>query len=222
MARNFVIASSQSLSDTTTPPVTALPFTFAAWVKLTAIGGVQTLAAVSEGSTAENWVELIVDTGGNLLAQYHGNGGSTVSANAGVVSSGTWLHAGAVFTSASDRTAYWDGSGVNNTTAANALGTVNYTTLGTLRYVGTFVDFLGGDLAEAAMWNVALTAAEMASLAKGMSPQFVRPAALVGYWPLLGNESPEVDRTKQLNHLTLTNTPTKAAHPRVYMPVAGR
>ena len=67
------------------------------------------------------------------------------------------------------------------------------------------------------MWDVALTDDEVATLAKGVCPLFVRPGNLLAYWPLIGNNSPEIDCVGRFE-MTLTNSPGTSAHPRVYMP----
>lgn len=53
--------------------------------------------------------------------------------------------------------------------------------------------YFDGDIAEAAIWNVALSDAEIAMLAKGLSPLRVRPASLVSYVPMNGAASPVID-----------------------------
>lgn len=79
--------------------------------------------------------------------------------------------------------------------------------------------FADGRVAEAAIWNVALTASEVAALAKGVSPLQIRPASLQAYWPLIGRQSPEPDWVGGFN-LTLTNAPANAAHVPVMPPYA--
>lgn len=66
--------------------------------------------------------------------------------------------------------------------------------------------------AEVGIWNAALTASEVASLAKGMTCDKVRPQSLVFYAPLVR------DLNDQKGGLTITNNnaATVAAHPRVY------
>ncbi len=75
---------------------------------------------------------------------------------------------------------------------------------------------LTGNLAEVGIWNVSLTAAELAILSKGYSPLFVGPSALVAYWPIVGRTSPEINLVGGGNG-TLTGT-ANAAHPRIIMP----
>jgi hypothetical protein len=80
--------------------------------------------------------------------------------------------------------------------------------------IGNFngVDLLNGRIAEVGIWNVALTAAEIASLADGMTCDKVRPQSLVFYAPLVR------DLQDVRGGLTITNnnTATVANHPRVY------
>lgn len=80
------------------------------------------------------------------------------------------------------------------------------------RSSGTFDRGLDGRLAELAVWNVVLTAAEVASLAQGFRPQRIRPQSLVFCVPLL--------RTNQDIRNATVGTTTGAtggsAHPRVY------
>jgi len=71
---------------------------------------------------------------------------------------------------------------------------------------------MGGQIAEVGIWNAALTAAEIASLAKGMTCDKVRPQSLVFYAPLVR------DLIDQKGGLTITNNnaATVADQPRVY------
>jgi hypothetical protein len=52
---------------------------------------------------------------------------------------------------------------------------------------------IAGNIAHPAIWNVALTDAEVAMLASGLSPLRVRPQSLIFYLPTLGRDSPEID-----------------------------
>ncbi len=72
--------------------------------------------------------------------------------------------------------------------------------------------YFDGTIAEVGIWNAALTAAEVASLAKGMTCDKVRPQSLVFYAPLVR------DLIDYKGGLTLTNnnSATVANHPRVY------
>lgn len=64
-----------------------------------------------------------------------------------------------------------------------------------------------GSIAEVAIWNAALTDAEIAALAKGTSPLQVHPANLKGYYPLWGvGATGDPDLSGNAGHLTETGT----------------
>jgi hypothetical protein len=66
--------------------------------------------------------------------------------------------------------------------------------------------YFPGLLAEIGVWNTVLTNNEIKSLATGILPYQVRPASLVGYWPLWGLTSPEPDLSGNAHNGTLTGT----------------
>lgn len=68
-----------------------------------------------------------------------------------------------------------------------------------------------GMIAEFAIWDIELTDVECFALNDGISPNRIRPSAMVGYWPLYGNSSPEPDLSGNGNNGTVTGT-TKADH----------
>ena len=71
---------------------------------------------------------------------------------------------------------------------------------------------MNGLIAEVGIWNVALTADEIASLADGMTCDKVRPQSLVFYAPLVR----ELQDVKGGLTITNNNGATVANHPRVY------
>lgn len=70
----------------------------------------------------------------------------------------------------------------------------------------------GGTIAEIGIWSATLTAAEVASLAKGMTCDKVRPQNLVFYAPLVRDL---IDAKSGLA-ITNNNGATVAPHPRIY------
>jgi hypothetical protein len=103
--------------------------------------------------------------------------------------------------------------GGNSNTNTTSLGTVTPTALHIgARFANTFGGFTNGLIAEVGIWDVALTPEEIASLAKGMTCDKVRPQSLVFYAPLVR------DLVDAKGGLTITNnnTATVANHPRVY------
>jgi len=72
-----------------------------------------------------------------------------------------------------------------------------------------------GLMAECGIWNVALTAAQIQELANGVLPSAVQAANLVGYWPLTGTDSPELDRSGNGNNGTVVGgAPMNTDRPR--------
>ena len=126
---------------------------------------------------------------------------------------GTWYSACAVFASATSRSAYINGGSKATDTTSRTETTLNETLIGAFVNNGpTYSQFFGGGLADAAIWNVALSDAEVALL-EVMPPFAMRPDALVGYWPLFGDAaSPEPDFSGRANTLTITGT-TRLDHP---------
>jgi hypothetical protein len=147
-------------------------------------------------------------------------GGGSIAASTIGYSASTWHHAASVFASSTSNTVYLDGG--NNTTDATdkTPPSVNRTTIGALRQA-TNVNFFAGRLAFPCVWNAALTAAEIASLARGAHPSTVRPESIVALWELTGGSSPEPDRFGGFG-LTLTASPTVADNPRILLPGRNR
>ena len=123
----------------------------------------------------------------------------------------TWNHAAGVYTSATSRTAYLNGGG--STTNTTNIAISNFAQIGIgARDALAWGGFYNGDIAEVGIWNAALTADEIASLARGMTCDKVRPQSLVFYAPLVR------DLNDQKGGLTITNNngATVANHPRIY------
>lgn len=96
----------------------------------------------------------------------------------------TWHHAAGTWGSSTDRNIFMDGGNTaQNTESRTPANTPTRTWLGGRSLPENSFD---GDLAEVAMYDVKLTAEEVAAIASGMSPLSVRPEALLAYWPLHG------------------------------------
>lgn len=126
----------------------------------------------------------------------------------------TWSHVAVTYDGGSDvsgLTFYLNGAAQTKEHTQNNLSA---TTLNDLNpRIGSrqaSAEFHNGGLAELGVWNVALTAAEVAGLAKGQPVQKVRPAALLHCPPL-------VREIIDLKGLTMSATATSVSdHPRVY------
>lgn len=214
MARTFVVASSQYL-EYATAIVTAYPFTMAAWFNSTSVAVDQSIMSLADAAgTGEIWHLTARGTVGGDPVQFTSRAGgvNSVAGTAAGFSANTWHHACGVGASATDRTVYIDGGNPGTNVTSSTPSGLDATTIGRISSSSpTF--YFGGRIAEAAIWNVALDAAEVAALAKGFSPRLIRPASLLAYWPLIGNYDPEIDlRAGQA--LTVTGA-TVGDHPRI-------
>jgi hypothetical protein len=202
--------------------LTAAPLTMACWFKAEAATGAYQLVTVSNAGTAGAATRFTLIAAGQVagdpvrVVTTNTSNVSGVADTTSGFSTNTWHHACGVFESASSRTAYIDAgsSGTNTTSVTPTL--LNRTNIGVifLQSVGgtSGTGFMDGQIAEVGIWNVALTTAEIASLADGMTCDKVRPQSLVFYAPLVR------DLIDYKGGLTITNnnTATVANHPRVY------
>ena len=193
------------------PASTSAPMTMACWFYMI-LGGVKPILTAGVVGGNDKF-QLYASSGAN------GGTGAFVQAAAvgdtGVQNSNlallTWHHGASVFSSTTNRIAYFNGaSGTSNTASVSPSG-FNTFDIGT-RYSPTLGNYLNGRVAEVGIWNAALTAAEIASLAKGMTPDKIRPQNLVFYAPLVRN----LQDVKGGLAITNNNGATVANHPRVY------
>jgi len=127
-----------------------------------------------------------------------------------------WHHACAVFPDVNSRTAFLDGVPALTTT------TISHPTGIDAMDVGFEGDLTSGDpwdgrLAHVAVWDIALTTADVEMLAAGISPLKVRPNNLIFYAPLRLQSGDERDLVGGKT-LTDVNTVTAADGPRAFAP----
>ncbi len=154
------------------------------------------------GATASDPIQLgaITDGGAGVNAQ----------TSAGYTT-GTWTHACGVAASATSRTAYISGGSSGSNTTSRLMTGLDRLIIGSRRSAGSLGAYHNGRIAEVAVWNVALTAEEVALLATGLQPDQVEPAALRFYAPLVRNI---VDRFGA--PLSASSGTTVADHPRIF------
>jgi len=207
MAYQFTAASSQYLSSLA--PLTNVPLTICCWVKFNSNTGADQIA-VSIGNGVTHRLQIGTF---NLQNFYIASVGTTqgTSEVTGDIAVNSWNHICGVTPSTSSRTIYKNGiAGTTNNTNI-ALNNFTEVLVGARRNTALGL-FTNGNIAEVGIWNAALTAAEIASLAKGMTCDKVRPQSLVFYAPLVR------DLTDQKGGLSITNNngATVATHTRVY------
>jgi hypothetical protein len=209
MAYSFVRTSSQNLSTSSTP-VTTYPATIAALCRTSNTTNNQTLASINRGNT-ENFFINIEGAVNDKFGVFVNTGATGVNSTS-TYPVGNYFSGVGVFSSSTSRTAYLDG-GSSATDATSALTTsLVAIRIGALTINNSIFDYMDGQLAEIAIWNVALTDAEAVSLAKGFKPTRIRPQSLVFYAPLIRT----LQDTRGGRVITNNNSATVAAHPRVY------
>ncbi len=213
MARNFVASSSQYLSGTIA--AVAAPYSMWVWARPGAagMGTNRVIMALSQAGSGDGKSRrfVLLSTDKVLYQDHDGTNAGTIITS-GAVSSGTLYGIGASSSGVASRILYALGETITDTTSITVTG-INLMSFGRRE---AFADqYYDGDIAEAALWNIDLTATEMAMLNLGISPLLVRPSSLVSYWNLYGTYSPERDRMVANASLTLTNSPVQAVHPRI-------
>jgi len=209
MAYEFTSANSTHLT-TASAPVSSHPCTLACWFYSNSLTDCA-LLTVENPSGHLTLMNIGTNSNGTVRANIYNNSGVSFDTTA-TYNNQEWIHICCVFNSATSRTLYLNGA--NSVTNTN-----NVTTSGLTRiaisgrsYIGSTSAFANGRVAESGIWNAALTAEEIASLAKGMTCDKVRPQSLVFYAPLVR------DLLDAKGGLTITNnnSATVADHPRIY------
>jgi hypothetical protein len=211
MAVEFNDASNEYLSNNS-PPVTSEPLTLAAWFYSDDLVNRQALINITDESDSEWGFSLVIrgDVGGDPIQAHKWDQGSGAASSTTGYSSNTWHHGCAVFASTVSRTIYLDGgSSASNTTNVTNIITYDSLNIGAVK-VASPTAYMSGRIAEAAIWNAALTAAEAAALAAGYSPLLIRPANLVFYVPLVRDADEDIVGGLSL---TANGTPTVEPHP---------
>lgn len=123
-----------------------------------------------------------------------------------------WHHGAAVFPDVANSAVYIDGGskGTGNNAASTSVP-LDRTSIGYL--TPGFEKYCDGSIAWAAYWSLALSDAQVASLAAGYSPLQIAPQALVAFYPLGGlHIANDKDIVGGLD-LTAQNAPTWDDHP---------
>jgi hypothetical protein len=202
--------------------LTAAPLTMACWFNVDSVTVNHSLVSITNSGIAGSITRFAMFAAGAISGDPVRVIASDAASNNGIASTTSgysanfWHHAAGVFTSASSRSVYLDGGNSATDTTSITPTLLDRTNIGVqfLQNAGgtSGIAFADGLIAEVGIWNAALTAAEIASLAKGMTCDKVRPQSLVFYAPLVR------DLIDQKGGLTITNNnaATVAAHTRVY------
>jgi hypothetical protein len=206
MASAFTGSSSQYLSATN--PVSAAPFTIAAWARISNTSGNKGIVSL-HSSTAQRFLLYM---SGSTPSFFVNDSVTFTQPQAGTASANTWFHVAAVEAAANSHKVVFNGTTSQTLTGSRPPSGINGLVIGGDSANGNASNFMTGQIAEVGIWNVALADAEIASLADGMTCDKVRPQSLVFYAPLVREL---IDARGGLT-ITNNNAATVAAHTRVY------
>lgn len=185
---------------------------------------------LATGQTAHFYIARDATTGGSCYsillqayktninridsAVYKSGGASTVLGGTTTLSANVWYHVCTTYQFVADGTSVYRlyFNGTEQASSTTAVGPINQATVATEigRRSGSVQYPANARMADVGIWNQTLTAAEVASLADGMSCDKVRPQGLVLYAPLVRD-------LIDLKGNTLTNNSTTVVdHPRIY------
>jgi len=204
--------SSQYLSATN--PLSSEPMTLACWWYANNTTADHTLISINGSSTISYFqLQAAGSVSGDPIraVTFDGTAAVGIAATATGFSANAWNHACGVFTSNAARTAYINGGSSGTNTVSVTVPSIVRMSIGVISW-NTPVNYANGRIAEVGIWSAALTAEEVASLAKGMTCDKVRPQSLVFYAPLIR----ELQDLRGGLAITNNNTATVANHPRVY------
>jgi len=146
------------------------------------------------------------------------DGGFAVTNGGGSVTAGVWSHICGRFTSAPEQAIFLDGGAKVTSSISGTPTSVDRFSVGVIDSAALQNNALNtAQIAEAAIWGAALSDADIASLATGVSPLLVHPESLIGYWPLIGEVFPSRNLLSNVSVLGLQGSLSAAPHPRVLL-----
>jgi hypothetical protein len=213
--------------DAVTSPITDYPFTFAAWFKPHDITVDHNLISMNKyANTAyyrdcaalytnqEQKVELWAD-------DYDGLGGSEAIASTTTFTiDDQWHHACGVFVSSTSRAVYLDGGGKNTGSASIAFPPIRIIGLAALGNTFQWGNYMDGLIAHVAIWDVALTDAEILDLSRGARPDRIRPGNLKAYYTLEEKDGYE-DQAGSYDLATVNSPTWDLDGPDIRVPLSG-
>ncbi len=215
MARLFDDANTEGLRNASFPAL-AEPFSlFCRFKTDTNAPNQQSLVSVGDADGTIYYVLALEGTTDDVFAMaYDGDATAKVNCTSNH-SLNTWQVASCSFTGDDSIAVYMDG-GNKGTYGPTGHGAIDADAVA----IGVSADstpygYASAAIAEVAIWNIELSDAEHALLAKGYSPLFVRPEALVFYAPLIRGE------IEKIGGLALTaqiNAPDIDIHPPIIYP----
>ena len=193
--------------------ISALPYSLVGWGNSNDADAAQSVFGEADSTVDNEYTRIAFqgNAGGDPVNSTSRDSSAVANASSSTgYSTNTWHHSAGVFTSTTSRAAFIDGGSKGTNVTSVAFATHNNISVGVLER-SSVTNFFNGELSFCGIWNVALSDNEISILSKGVNPFFLRNDALIAYYPINGNESPESDYVGGQNNLTLTGPPAKAA-----------
>lgn len=226
MSRSNTGSASNWLSNASSP-VQAVPFTFGAWVYPTSTASVVDTIVIGDASAGSNYYVIYLNTtnGSTVTAGAvtleSAAGGSSVRANTTTTFTvNTWNHVCAVCLSATSKTIYLNGGSKATIVTSSVPSGALRVTIGGYNVAGTLFSPLTGRIADVAIWNTALSDAEVAALAGGTPSSLIRRSNLKAFWPLRDQSLLPVPPISPLWNLSVTGTMGLAPNPPMLDPLS--
>ncbi len=152
-----------SLIDLGSVGITGYPFTLAGWFRVPNVNSLLSIMGI--GNSATGSYHRLVYTGhaGKVAGAVSFVSSGTTALSSTVMTTGQWHHVVGVFEAANSRRVYLDGGHVGTNSQTRVFDGVDHYFLGNLGINAV-------DVAEAAVFKVALTAGQISPLALGFSP----------------------------------------------------
>lgn len=209
MSRDFPGTAGNYLSvgDVAAVDIVGTAFSTAAWIRPTSLGLRSILAKHNNSNTAIQY-DLIIDSSNKAdILVGNGGGGFDQAPSAAALSTGVWSHVCGVKNGVGANALKMYVNGVQDASVTSNIVMGDTTqSLAIGRISDTNARLFVGLIEHCAIWNVALTAGEVAALGHGVLPIFIRPQNLKWYCPLFGTGSPEPDYTGNGNVATIVGT----------------
>jgi hypothetical protein len=199
MARAFDAAQDETLVvDEAVVSTTGFVATMAIWANVTSATASQHLMVESIYNGTGAFHSMYIINGTVRVFSWNGGvgGGSHIAeaiTTGNNYTANNWFHGCGVFAASDSRAVYIHGANKGTSSDDSFFGGATHTAVGTLYRNDNPAAHVTGKLAWPAIWNVALTDAEVASLAAGAYPPTIRPGSLVSFWPLGGFDTHETD-----------------------------
>ena len=189
------------------------PFTINFWGRL-ASGGVKSNFVTLHNTSDSYRFAIFTNTSDQLTLSAVDSGGNTdTSATTTSVITNTWFMGTGVFTSATSRTIYLNGTDATTGTTSRTPTTPTRILL-FADYTGAVSVNCSGIIGEVAVWDAALTSSDVASLYTTAKASLIRPSNLQIYYPLFRTATAIVNVTGKST--TVNNNTRIFAHHRRY------